>query len=329
MTSSEEDSYSTIFVSLKHPIRRKILRILSSEPQTFSDLQKQFKIESSHLTYHIDGLGNLLYKTDNGKYALSSLGEAAISTITKVEDIPTTANHQSQQTRPNRRIGKSVAIALGLICVVLIAFTAYFAVAGISAQNSYVNLQKQNNQLQTWLTGNETLLGETQIWLAGNDTLLSQTQVNNTNLQDQIRLVNSNITNLQNEINNLHIINAENSTVWVNNTYVETGGVTNGFIEAAIGWFNYVPSAGYISVRVSSNDSSTFVGFENYNANSTFVSFENWTNWNVTGAAIYFPEKIDVGFGGTVVIPVLPNSMEIWVGSINEARTTVTITYYY
>jgi hypothetical protein len=74
MSSSEEDSYSMIFASLKHPIRRKILRILSSEPQTFSDLQKQFNIESSHLTYHIDGLGNLLYKTEDGKYTLSSLG---------------------------------------------------------------------------------------------------------------------------------------------------------------------------------------------------------------------------------------------------------------
>jgi len=31
MPSSEEDSYSMIFTSLKHPVRRKILRILSNE----------------------------------------------------------------------------------------------------------------------------------------------------------------------------------------------------------------------------------------------------------------------------------------------------------
>jgi hypothetical protein len=48
-SSSEDDSYSMIFASLKHSIRRKILRALSSEAQTFSDLQKQFNIESSHL----------------------------------------------------------------------------------------------------------------------------------------------------------------------------------------------------------------------------------------------------------------------------------------
>ena len=78
MSTYDEDSYSMIFTSLKHPMRRKILRILSSEAQTFSDLQKQFKIESSHLTYHIDSLGNLLYKTDEGKYALSSLGSRAL-----------------------------------------------------------------------------------------------------------------------------------------------------------------------------------------------------------------------------------------------------------
>ncbi|MGD0160266.1 MAG: helix-turn-helix transcriptional regulator [Candidatus Bathyarchaeia archaeon] len=215
MSSSEEDSYSMIFASLKHPIRRKILRILSSEAQTFSDLQKQFKIESSHLTYHIDGLGNLLYKTEDGKYALSSLGEAAISTITKVEDIPTTARHQSQQTRPKRIIGKSVAIALGLICIVLIASVAYFIISDISAQNSFNNLQNQNGQLQAWLNGNETLLNQTQTWLIGNGTLLNQTQVNNANLQNQ----NANLTN---QVNNLRAPNLVevNLTANVNQTTI-------------------------------------------------------------------------------------------------------------
>jgi DNA-binding transcriptional ArsR family regulator len=86
MSVSEEDTYSMIFTSLKHPIRRGILRILSGNPQSFSDLQRLLKIESSHLTYHLEGLGNLLVKTEEGKYALSSLGEAAVSTMKHVEE---------------------------------------------------------------------------------------------------------------------------------------------------------------------------------------------------------------------------------------------------
>jgi cell division protein FtsB len=83
-------------------------------------------------------------------------------------------------------VGRSVAIALGLVCILLIALIAYFTVTGISAQNSYNNLKDQNKQLQTWLDGNETLL--------------NQTQANNTNLQNQVnsltapKLIEMNLT---------------------------------------------------------------------------------------------------------------------------------------
>jgi DNA-binding transcriptional ArsR family regulator len=88
MTSSEDDMYSAIFASLKHPLRRKILRILSAGPQNFSEMQKTFGIESSHLTYHLEGLGELLLKTKDGKYALSSVGDAAVSMMNRVEEPP-------------------------------------------------------------------------------------------------------------------------------------------------------------------------------------------------------------------------------------------------
>jgi cell division protein FtsL len=104
-------------------------------------------VSNSFLTYHLDNLGELIGKMGDGKYRLSSFGEAAMSTMTKVEDIPTTPPHHSTETRPKRVIRRSVAIALGLICIVLIALVAYFAVAGVSAQNSYNNLENQNKQL--------------------------------------------------------------------------------------------------------------------------------------------------------------------------------------
>lgn len=88
MSNIEEDTYSTIFMSLKHTIRRRILRILSEKPCSFSEMQEVFKIESSLLTYHLESLGSLLSKTEEGKYALSAIGEAAVSMMFKVEEAP-------------------------------------------------------------------------------------------------------------------------------------------------------------------------------------------------------------------------------------------------
>jgi DNA-binding transcriptional ArsR family regulator len=64
MADPEDETYSVIFRSLRHPIRRKILRLLSESPRSFSEMQEVLKIESPHLTYHLESLGNLLSKTD-------------------------------------------------------------------------------------------------------------------------------------------------------------------------------------------------------------------------------------------------------------------------
>jgi DNA-binding transcriptional ArsR family regulator len=142
MSTYDEDSYSMIFTSLKHPMRRKILRILSSEAQTFSDLQKQFKIESSHLTYHIDSLGNLLYKTDEGKYALSSLGEAAVSMMKNVEE-PTGVSTHILSKSIGRMSGWKL-LSLILVCGLI----ASLIFNGLALQR-YNDLASTNNKLNT------------------------------------------------------------------------------------------------------------------------------------------------------------------------------------
>ncbi len=86
-------------------------------------------------------------------------------------------------------VKRSVAVALGIICILLIAVIAYFSITGISAQNSYNNLQNQNNQLQAWLDGNETLLNQTETWLDNNITYYNS----------QISSLNSQIANLTNQ----------------------------------------------------------------------------------------------------------------------------------
>jgi cell division protein FtsB len=301
MSTSDEEPYSTIFASLKHPIRRRILRMLSKRTMSFSEMIEVLGVSNSFLTYHLENLGELIGKMEDGKYKLSSFGEAAMATMTKVEDISTFTSQHSPRAMSKRVAGRSAAMALGIICILLIASTAYFWITGISAQSRYNTLQNQNKQLQKWLDGSETLL--------------NQTQANNTNLQNQIDSLNSNVTNLQNQMNNFHIGSTENSTLWVNSENVSAGTSGNVSIQT-IGWSAYVPSAGYVSIRVSSDNNSTYVALSHLLNNTYF----------------FYPDyQISVGLGGTVVVPVLPASTILiaFGSSFGEATLTVTITYYY
>lgn len=158
MSDSEEETYSTIFASLKHPIRRRILRVLSTTPESFSDLQKGLRIESPHLTYHLEGLGNLLFKAEDGRYALSSLGQAAVSTMNQVEETPRTP---SQLSVPSRR-WKISAVALLVVSILLFSlfFFQYQALSQLSIQ--YSNLKEEHELFQEALRevldlGNATL----------------------------------------------------------------------------------------------------------------------------------------------------------------------------
>jgi DNA-binding transcriptional ArsR family regulator len=138
MTDFEEETYSTVFTSLRHPIRRKILRTLSAGPQNFSDLQRAFDIESSHLTYHLEGLGNLLLKTADGKYTLSSLGKTAVSMMRHVEEPPNIIPlHVSLSPKKWKLL--VVALTMGII-LLSVAFCF-----------EYQNLSLPNNQSSSLL----------------------------------------------------------------------------------------------------------------------------------------------------------------------------------
>jgi hypothetical protein len=261
MSTDDEEPYSTIFASLKHPIRRRILRMLSEKSMSFSEMLEILGVSNSFLNYHLENLGVLVGKTDDGRYKLSSFGEAAMSTMMKVEDIPKTAPQQLPQTKPRRVVRRSVAIALGIVCILLIASLggtlAYYTVTIRNKENELAsannmisqlntnatNLQNQNNQLQTWLVGNLTLLDQAQTWLNGNMTAYNQ---------------------VQGEVRSIRVV-SENSTVLVNNeTYPRYDGSTleNNetiyWIQPAV-WGFWLPYAGSVSILFSSNSTPTRV----------------------------------------------------------------------
>ena len=82
----DEDTYSSIFGALRHPIRKKILRMLSERSLSFTEIQNTLSINSAQLSFHIRSLGELTTQTENDKYVLSTFGRAACSLMGKVEE---------------------------------------------------------------------------------------------------------------------------------------------------------------------------------------------------------------------------------------------------
>ena len=88
MAISEDEIYSIMFTSLKHPVRRKILRMLATKPMTFMEMVENLGVSTSHLTYHLESLGELVSKLDNGQYKLSTFGLATVGAMNGVEEAP-------------------------------------------------------------------------------------------------------------------------------------------------------------------------------------------------------------------------------------------------
>lgn len=141
--SHNDETYSTIFTALKHPIRRKILRMLSDEQLSYTQMLKELDLETGHLNYYLESLGELVLKSNEGKYRLSKMGQAAIGLMKKVEDRATQEKEITwlkQQKRQKRRI--ILLLQTFAIVMLLVASFVFFSVrfetseaGGIAFQN--------------------------------------------------------------------------------------------------------------------------------------------------------------------------------------------------
>ena len=116
----EDETYSLIFTSLKHPIRRRILRMLADKPLTHSEILDILNIDSGHLSNHLESLGDLTFKDKTGHYRLSSFGRAAVMLMCNVEY--SCAPSQFKK-KPPHLLAKTYSIVLILI---LFCASAYF-----------------------------------------------------------------------------------------------------------------------------------------------------------------------------------------------------------
>ena len=235
----------------------------------------------------------------------------------------------SEQKPERKVVGRTVAIALGIICIILAAFLVgavadYTSIISgkdntIMTDNAQIQtLTNQKNQYKTWLNGNETLLNQTETWLNANITLYNNYVANHHHSDSDYNLLTTQITNLQNQVSHLQsevtnltdIVDLANSTVWVNDKTVHQAA------SSTTVWTFSASYAGYISVNVQFSTT-----------NNTYVHI-NWVGYGVT-----YSNWVIVGTNGTAVSLVLPTSLiTIIVGNsnpTNEAVETVTITYYY
>lgn len=147
--SHEDEIYSTMFSSLKHPVRRKILRMLGNKPMTFMEMVEQLGVSTPHLTYHLENLGELVSKTDDSLYRLSAFGQATVTAMKDVEEV--------HETEPKRRVMtlRWRALFAGL----LIAVVVLASVATIQFNSVYELSMSQkmasaeNQQLLSWGMG--------------------------------------------------------------------------------------------------------------------------------------------------------------------------------
>jgi hypothetical protein len=175
------------------------------------------------------------------------------------------------ETKPKKMVRRSIAIALGIICIILIAglgwAMAYYTMIVNNKNNTISSLSTSNSQLTTnntnlqlWLNGNITLLEETQSWLQGNITAYNAYVADHpneqiANLENYVSSLNADITSLYAKITNLtSIINLGDSTVWVDDATVSQGA------SSYSTWTESASYDGYVSVLVfNSTVSSAWV----------------------------------------------------------------------
>ncbi|MCL1977274.1 MAG: winged helix-turn-helix domain-containing protein [Candidatus Bathyarchaeota archaeon] len=150
MASTPEDEiYSIMFSSFKHPIRRKILRMLDSKPMTFMELVEALGISTPNLTYHLESLGELISKLDNGQYKLSTFGQASVSALKGVEDV--------HSVEPKRRWLAFKERAIFGAMLIVIMLLASFSAIQYNQNNQLLESQQalyaENQQLMSWGMG--------------------------------------------------------------------------------------------------------------------------------------------------------------------------------
>lgn len=120
--------------------------MLSEKPMTFSEMLKDIQLSSSHLTYHLESLGELVSKTDEGTYKLSAFGEVAVGTVKKVEETPRATESKRLPSLSIKWKSLTVTLLIGLVVLAGLAYTQYQSLNRLS--QDYGQLTKLIDSLE-------------------------------------------------------------------------------------------------------------------------------------------------------------------------------------
>jgi len=143
MSGPEEETYSTMFTSLRHPARRRILTMLSAKPRNFSEIMEQLGISSSHLTYHLESLGELVSRMEDGRYRLSTFGEAAVATMGRVDEAPRVTEQRHPMSRSKRVPTSWVVLVMGVVILASVCLVQHRFFNQLSANYEQLKVEHE------------------------------------------------------------------------------------------------------------------------------------------------------------------------------------------
>jgi hypothetical protein len=204
------------------------------------------------------------------------------------------------ETKPKRMVRRSVAIALGIVCIILVAVLSIVAFMSYSptSSNSVASLQNQLNDLNATYNGYVSTHSHT-------DSDYNSLSTQNTNLQNQVNDFNSTVYDLN------RVVNMEKTQYWEGGEEIYYN--ASSYHE----WRSNPDYAGYLEVDVQSNATTTYVQV-------AYISYYG----------VHYDNQIVVGAGSTrTYFPILPAlSVTTKVGNTNlsdGALIGVTIIYHY
>ncbi len=148
--SEEDDTYSSMFTALKHPIRRKILRVINQKPSTYTEILNQLGVDNGLLNYHLDNMKDLTTKDEKGRYHLSEFGRAAVGLTERVEETP----------RKRNILGMSPRAIGGVFLILIVALASVSALYFVQQRDYQSQLFAYQNQVTSLTERNSVLESE-------------------------------------------------------------------------------------------------------------------------------------------------------------------------
>jgi hypothetical protein len=203
----------------------------------------------------------------------------------------------AEKTSQKKVVGRTVAIALGIVCIVLVAGL----VGAIAVYTPMVN------NLESQTAEKDNTISSLNSQISALNSSLKQISSSASSKDSQIAALNLQISSLANIIS----LNASTFLVYNQGVTQEPNASTTVFPTDEQTPLYY---AGYVYVAVQSSSNTTYVE----------------VIYSLYG--IDYDNSVTVGTSGTAAFPVLPGLIDIRVGNtetVDSVNATITATYYY